>query len=279
MGNVGQADYAAANAFLDAYVGYRNELVSRGRRHGATISINWPMWQDGGMTVSSSALARMKKEWGVVPLPVAVAMDAFARVISSGRERVVLTYGEADKLNRAIAAISSVASSPGGETVRAVAAAPPTATADQALFANMEGLIKQVFVKTTGIELSRLDADASFTDCGIDSIFIMDMIDELEKTLGPLSKTLFFEYPSISKLTRQLVGSHGAKLASTLGQDRPASPATAPDDIRIQHAVESLIKQVFTKTTGIELSRLDADASFTDCGIDSYFHHGHDRRT
>jgi polyketide synthase PksN len=240
LGNVGQSDYATANAFLDAYVGYRNELVSRGRRHGATVSINWPLWQDGGMTVSSSGRTRMKKEWGVVPLPRAVAMDAFARVMSSGRERVVLTHGEADKLRRAMAMISTVASSPGGGTARSVAAAPSTGAPEPALIANTESLIKQVFTKTTGIELSRLDADASFNDYGIDSILIMDMTEELEKTLGPLSKTLFFEFPSIAKLTRELVGSHAAKLASTLGLDRPTPPAVAPDDIRVGHALAPL---------------------------------------
>ena len=62
----------------------------------------------------------------------------------------------------------------------------------------------------------------------------------MRSTLGPLSKTLFFEYPSISKLTRELARSHGAKLASTAGLDRPDERVTAPDDIRIQHALTPL---------------------------------------
>jgi len=39
-GNVGQADYAAANGFLDSYAAYRNALVARGLRRGRTVSIN-----------------------------------------------------------------------------------------------------------------------------------------------------------------------------------------------------------------------------------------------
>ncbi|MDP7269740.1 MAG: SDR family NAD(P)-dependent oxidoreductase [Gammaproteobacteria bacterium] len=46
----GQVDYAAANAFMDAYAHYRN---SNGIR---TVAINWPAWQEVGM---AAELARM----------------------------------------------------------------------------------------------------------------------------------------------------------------------------------------------------------------------------
>src|SRR5439155_17842767 len=48
-GNVGQADYAAANAYLDAFAHTRQALVTAGQRQGATLSINWPYWETGGM--------------------------------------------------------------------------------------------------------------------------------------------------------------------------------------------------------------------------------------
>ena len=37
MGNIGQADYATANAFVDQYAHYRNTLVKSHKRHGRTI--------------------------------------------------------------------------------------------------------------------------------------------------------------------------------------------------------------------------------------------------
>jgi NAD(P)-dependent dehydrogenase (short-subunit alcohol dehydrogenase family) len=48
-GNGGQADYTAANAFMDAYAVYRNALADTGQRRGRTMSVNWPLWQEGGM--------------------------------------------------------------------------------------------------------------------------------------------------------------------------------------------------------------------------------------
>ncbi|RYZ83690.1 MAG: SDR family NAD(P)-dependent oxidoreductase, partial [Moraxellaceae bacterium] len=47
LGNVGQADYAAANGFMDQFAVYRNQLVQARQRSGKTLSINWPLWQQG----------------------------------------------------------------------------------------------------------------------------------------------------------------------------------------------------------------------------------------
>ena len=82
FGNVGQVDYAAANAFLDGYAAYRNELVSRGERFGRTISIAWPLWRDGGMQVDA-ALVRQQREAGVLPLENAQRPAGVLRCVCS----------------------------------------------------------------------------------------------------------------------------------------------------------------------------------------------------
>src|SRR5690606_26578848 len=48
-GSAGQADYAAANGFLDAFAERRSTLVRDGRRRGRTVAIDWPLWAEGGM--------------------------------------------------------------------------------------------------------------------------------------------------------------------------------------------------------------------------------------
>lgn len=47
-GNTGQSDYAYANAFMDEYMLSRHALVRSGHRYGKSISINWPLWKEGG---------------------------------------------------------------------------------------------------------------------------------------------------------------------------------------------------------------------------------------
>lgn len=61
-GNAGQADYAAANAFMDSYAAYRNALVTAMYRHGHTLSVNWPLWKNGGMQVNEEMAKLTEKE-------------------------------------------------------------------------------------------------------------------------------------------------------------------------------------------------------------------------
>jgi acyl transferase domain-containing protein/aryl carrier-like protein len=47
---------------------------------------------------------------------------------------------------------------------------------------------------------AQIDARAPFSRYGVDSILVMQLTSELEKTFGPLPKTLFFEYPTLQEL-------------------------------------------------------------------------------
>ena len=49
LGVPGQGAYAAANGFLDGFSVWREEARARGERRGATVSINWPLWEAGGI--------------------------------------------------------------------------------------------------------------------------------------------------------------------------------------------------------------------------------------
>ena len=61
VGNPGQADYASANAFMDAFAHYRNTLVRESQRWGRTLLINWPLWREGGMRVDPGSEKLMQR--------------------------------------------------------------------------------------------------------------------------------------------------------------------------------------------------------------------------
>src|SRR5207244_2007146 len=65
MGNVGQGDYAYANHFLDSFAEHRETLRRAQKRSGRTLSINWPLWEDGGMSLSHADIALLEERTGI----------------------------------------------------------------------------------------------------------------------------------------------------------------------------------------------------------------------
>src|SRR5690606_6445065 len=60
FGNVGQGDYAMANAFMDEYMRGRAAAVISGARQGRSLSIDWPLWAHGGMKVDPLTASRLR---------------------------------------------------------------------------------------------------------------------------------------------------------------------------------------------------------------------------
>jgi amino acid adenylation domain-containing protein len=76
-GGFGQVDYCAANAFLDAFAGARNQ-----RRSGLTVSVNWESWRETGMAVDAAQRQRSPQPVGALPAaPPAIRNSQFAQQI------------------------------------------------------------------------------------------------------------------------------------------------------------------------------------------------------
>ncbi|WP_458788518.1 KR domain-containing protein, partial [Vallitalea sediminicola] len=83
MGNIGQVDYSTANAFMDAYSYYRNKLVKDNKRHGQTLSINWPLWKDGGMHIDVDTQKQITENTGMVAMESSVGINALYEGLKS----------------------------------------------------------------------------------------------------------------------------------------------------------------------------------------------------
>jgi NADP-dependent 3-hydroxy acid dehydrogenase YdfG len=99
-GNPGQADYAAANAFMDAFAHYRNTLVHENRRRGRTLSIDWPLWREGGMRVDPGLEKLLQERTGLVPMATATGLAAFYRGLALDADQVVILQGDPAQLRR-----------------------------------------------------------------------------------------------------------------------------------------------------------------------------------
>src|SRR5205807_3187093 len=69
MGNYGQSDYAYANHFMDSLAERRDRMEKAQKRFGRTLSINWPLWEAGGMNLSPDDIELLEKRTGICPMP------------------------------------------------------------------------------------------------------------------------------------------------------------------------------------------------------------------
>jgi acyl transferase domain-containing protein len=88
MGGIGQVDYCAANAFLDAYA-----HTSSNEKGALVFSINWDTWQETGMAVNAAvprALETARSESLRHGMTSAEGCSGFDRALSLGQSQVVI---------------------------------------------------------------------------------------------------------------------------------------------------------------------------------------------
>ncbi len=228
LGNLGQADYAAANAFMDQFAAFRNRQVAAGQRQGRTRSIDWPLWEAGAMAIGPDRQELLRQSLGVQPMPSATGIEAFHRSLALPHDQLLVMQGDLAQMRAALLGNSAIPAEPAVQppVVAAVPAGLSEKTQDY-LRNQLAGLLK--------LAAHKIDPRAALEKYGIDSILALKLTNQLEKTFGSLSKTLFFEYQTIAELTEYFVQSHAARLAALFAtaetNDRP-TPAVMRADVR-----------------------------------------------
>ncbi|MET1255424.1 SDR family NAD(P)-dependent oxidoreductase [Aliikangiella maris] len=103
-GNAGQFDYAIANSVMDKLALAHMSLLSakkqssRASALGKIISINWPLWDDGGMQVSDADKQQMTQQSGLQVLNAQKATQVLLQCLQSDYAQVVVTQGNPQKI-------------------------------------------------------------------------------------------------------------------------------------------------------------------------------------
>lgn len=229
-GNVGQADYAAANGFIEQFANYRNALVSAGQRKGKTLAISWPHWLQGGMHVDPTSMALLRQRTGLGSLETEQGMDAFYRCLALPQCPIMVMRGDEGVMRRALD--GEHRGRPETETAPMVKSGGETNATDAGdLVGKTREFLCQEFSTSLKIPISRIDTQAPLEKYGIDSILAMDLTNQLETRFGTLAKTLFFEYLTIDELADYFVKSHTDRLNdlfATKAQEDTKKPQAAP---------------------------------------------------
>ena len=232
LGNAGQADYAAGNAFLDSFAAYRNLLAARGERQGRTLSLDWPYWRAGGMAMAETAVAAAERAVGVRPLESEAAFAALNAALALDEQQILVLDGDHQRLRAALM--------PDGEKPVPERAAPSARIASAPLRERALAFVSRHVGDALNIPAERLDPESTLDRYGVDSVSALQIVEAMERELGPLPATLLLEYPKLSALAGALADSHGAAFGDAEPASNPqpeaqssAQPQAAAGDIAI----------------------------------------------
>ncbi|WP_302185204.1 type I polyketide synthase, partial [Streptomyces sp. AC627_RSS907] len=226
FGNPGQANYAAANAALDALAEHRAALGL------PATSVAWGPWADAGMMAGHADSAQFRRT-GLSLLRPSAALAALAAAVSGGEPTVVVADVRWERFAAELGALRAAPVLADLPEARALGRAV-TVTSGLPLAVRLAELAPAEARRTVLNEvrdqaaavLGHGSADAvapdrSFQELGFDSLTATELRNRLATATGlTLPAALVFDYPDAERLTTFL-------LDRLLGA-QPAAPRTAP---------------------------------------------------
>lgn len=231
LGTSGMANYAAANAGLDA--------IASSRRAGGrpALSVLWGPWEQTGLLSGDSAEQGMQqlRDIGIQGFDVDAGVTVFDYVRGATTDAVAVLHADWQALSASRRGRDRLFSRPDldgsaamqapGETLAASLAVADAADRRRLL----ELVVREALGRTLNIAPVRVDAQKPFGAMGLGSLAAMEFRNRLEVAIGrPLPATIAWNYPTVESLSGFLVGvlSTGADSGAPVG-----SPARVADTV------------------------------------------------
>ncbi|HYO54311.1 type I polyketide synthase [Archangium sp.] len=257
LGTPGQANYSAANAFLDA-------LAHARRAEGLpALSINWGTWKSVGLAAAQANRGDRLESRGLRGMAPDKALAALGMLLGQGRPQVsVMALEPRQWLGFYLAAAQSPfftrlaqeqVSRPAAETGRSRIREQLEAARGSERRALLEHHLREQIGGVLRMEPARIELRTPLGSLGLDSLMSMEIRNRLEATLGlKLSATLVWTYPTLAALTPYLAERMELTLEDRVGELRAveapalAQPSAAPDS-EIDEMSEEEVERLFAQ--------------------------------
>jgi myxalamid-type polyketide synthase MxaD len=222
LGQPGQGNYAAANAFLDALAHHRK---AQGR---PALSVNWGAWADLGFaeTAGGKRLAARLALVGVRSMAPEQALEVLERMLRQDAAQVAAVPvdwkqyrqfysagSESPLLSQLASEESEVAlqASHPGEKRAALLAAQPAARHQM-----LRSYLSEQVARVLGLSAYRLDVEQPLSNLGLDSLMAVELKNRIAVDLSvnvPMVK--FLQGPSVAQAATQILDQLTAELDAT----------------------------------------------------------------
>jgi acyl carrier protein len=244
VGSPGQANYAAANSFLDGLAAYRRAQGLPG------LSMAWGLWEQASALtrhLGDTDRARMTRA-GVTPMSSQQALALLDDALAADRAVLVAARLDAAALAAEPAVLPPILRNVAARPARRVIADAGTAASTSGLRARLQGLTPDQrhrelvdlvcgnAATVLGRSAADLKADSAFQDLGFDSLTAVELRNRLKTATGlTLSPTVIFDCPTPAALAEHL----DTQLAGA-GSDEP------PDRIGRFERVNDIARELQT---------------------------------
>jgi len=218
LGEFGQVDYTAANAFLDVFAHYK---ISQ--QNSFTLCINWGAWQEVGMAVNT-ARSKELQEWymenlqqGILPKE---GVDAVMLLFGSSLSQVVVSPIDFLSLWENHNSDSYLLSQLEKVNISKPKYPRPELSSTYVAPSNeVEQKIADIWQNLLGIE--QVGIHDNFFELGGDSLLTIKVQSKLQATFNKdFVTTDLFEYPTISDLAEHISGEQVKQRAIEQAHDR-----------------------------------------------------------
>ena len=239
VGNMGQANYAAANYFMNCFAEYRRNLGM------PAMSICWGPWEEAGMATSSSAILKnigdkgiygISKEIGIKMIDKVFQKDLSMIVVADANWQLFSQKTGVDEVTQFLSNFISNEQSFGQQnnnaSVNEEVIATLTRLSKTERYEYLLGLLHTAAARIIGFsDKSQLSIDSSFTEQGVDSLMIFSLRNEIKLLLDlQVDISVFFNYPSLRKLNEYLL-SEAMSFEETVAGVAEANDDETVDDI------------------------------------------------
>ncbi|MFD7409814.1 SDR family NAD(P)-dependent oxidoreductase [Streptomyces sp. NPDC059866] len=252
LGSPGQANYAAANAYLDAFAAHR---------HAAglpAVSLAWGMWtQTSTMTAGLGTADRSRiARTGLLPISTEEGLAAFDRALTGARPVVVpvrvdtaaLRPDTAPPLLRDLVPARNRRTTADARTTAAAQRSEETLESRlQALPAEQRReLLLDLVLTDVALVLGHgdprhLSADQAFRDLGFDSLTAVELRNRINQRTGlKLTATAVFDHPSPHALVDHLLDRLTPTPAETQNTGEPTYEQVMADLARVRNHLAAL---------------------------------------
>ncbi|MFR9752784.1 SDR family NAD(P)-dependent oxidoreductase [Nocardia sp. 004] len=260
LGSPGQANYAAANAFLDAFASYR---AAQGL---PAHSLAWGLWDTGmATTLNSGERARMARS-GLRPMSVRHALTLFDAAIAQPTPVLAPVAIDIDALRSASLLPSLFDQLVPGRTRRVVADVPAGDPAARTEFAAviagsagpeavsyaLDVVRAQVAAVLGHKEVERIEPEQSFQALGFDSLMGVELRNAIREATGiSIALSAVFEHPTPRALARYLVDAAAqTERAAHAGVPEVVEVPDVPE-VEVRPATRDVLRLLRSATKGV----------------------------